>query len=105
MKGKNLFTIAAVSTGLTLGVATQTKAEQRQEQRISSSDVPAAVRSAAQAQAQGGVIVRWEKEGANYEAVIQKSNRQIGLEMDANGRLLSKHNESNENKTGGYSNS
>ena len=38
-------------------------------------------------------IVRWEKEGANFGAVIDKNGRQIGLEMDANGKVISKHNE------------
>ena len=71
------------------------------EQTINSSEVPAAVQSAAQAQAQGGTIIRWEKEGANFEAVIDKNGKQIGLEMDANGKVLSKHNESKEHKTTG----
>jgi hypothetical protein len=43
-------------------------------------------------------IVRWEKEGANYEAVIEKNGKQIGVEMDANGKVLSKHNEAKEHK-------
>jgi uncharacterized membrane protein YkoI len=54
------------------------------------------VQSAAQAQAQGGTIVRWQKEGANFEAVIDKNGRQIDLEMDANGKVLSKHNDAKE---------
>ena len=92
MKTKKLFTIAAVSVGLAFGVTTQAT-EKHEGQTVKSSDVPAAVRSAAQAQAQGGRIVRWEKEGANFGAVIDKNGRQIGLEMDANGKVISKHNE------------
>jgi hypothetical protein len=99
MKTKNLFTVAAVSAGLAFGVTAQANEEKHEEQTINSSDVPTAVQSAAQAQAQGGTIVRWEKEGANFEAVIDKNGRQIGLEMDANGKVLSKHNEA---KEGGY---
>jgi len=101
MKTKKVITVAAVSAGLAFGVAAQAKEEKHEEQTINSSEVPAAVQSAAQAQAQGGRIVRWEKEGANLEAVIQKNNRQIGIEMDANGKLLSKHDESKEHKTTG----
>ena len=101
MKTKKVITVAAVSAGLAFGVAAQAKEEKHEEQTINSSEVPAAVQSAAQAQAQGGRIVRWEKEGANFEAVIQKNNRQIGIEMDANGKLLSKHDESKEHKTTG----
>jgi hypothetical protein len=90
MKTKKLLTVAAVSAGLAFGVAAQAKEQKQEGQTISSSEVPGAVRSAAQAQAQGGIIVRWEKEGANFGAVIQKNDRQIGIEMDANGKVLSK---------------
>ena len=101
MKIKNLFTIAAVSAGLVFGVAAQAKEEKHEEQTINSSDVPAAVQQAAQAEAKGGSIVRWEKEGANYEAVIKKNGKEIGVEMDVNGKVLSKHNEAKEHKEKG----
>jgi len=101
MNAKNLVTIAAVSAGLAFGVTTQAKEEKHEEQTINSSDVPATVQSAAQAQAQGGTIVRWEKEGANFEAVIEKNGKQIGLEMDATGKVLSKHSEAKEHKEKG----
>jgi plastocyanin len=93
MKTKKLFTIAAVSVGLAFGVTAQAANEKHEGQTVKSSDVPAAVQSAAQAQAQGGTIVRWEKEGSNFGAIIDKNGRQIGLEMDANGKVLSKRNE------------
>jgi len=59
------------------------------------------VQQAAQSQAKGGTIVRWEKEGANFEAIINKTGKQIGVEMDANGKVLSKHDESKEHKEKG----
>jgi hypothetical protein len=101
MKMKNLVTVAAVSAGLVFGVAAQAKEEKHEEQIINSSEVPAAVQQAAQTEAKGGTIIRWEKEGANYEAVIQKNGKQIGVEMDANGKVLSKHNEAKEHKEKG----
>jgi plastocyanin len=101
MKTKNLFTIAAVSAGLAFGVTAQAKERESEEQSISSSDVPAAVQQAAQAEAKGGTIVRWEKEGANFEAVIDKDGKQIGVKMDATGKVLSKHNEDKEHKEKG----
>ena len=101
MKTKNLFTVAAISAGLAFGVTAQAKEEKHEEQTINSSDVPAAVQQAAQAEAKGGTIVRWEKEGANFEAVIDKNGKQIGIEMDANGKVLSKHNEAKEHKEKG----
>src|SRR5215212_8792465 len=101
MKAKNLVTVAAVSAALLFSVAAQAKEEKHEEQSINSSDVPAAVQQAAQAEAKGGSILRWEKEGANYEAVINKNGKQIGVEMDANGKVLSKHNEAKEHKEKG----
>ena len=97
MNAKNLVTVAVVSAALSLSVTAQPK-EEHEEQTINSSDVPAAVQQAAQAEAKGGSIVRWEKEGANYEAVIEKKGKQIGVEMDANGKVLSKHDEAKEHK-------
>jgi hypothetical protein len=101
MKMKNLFTAVAVSASLAFGVAAQAKEKEHEEQTINSSEVPAAVQSAAQTQSQGGTIVRWEKEGANFEAVIDKNGKQIGLEIDANGKVLSKHSEAKEHKEKG----
>src|SRR6266481_8463260 len=101
MKTKNLLTVTAISAGLIFGVTAQAKEEKQEEQTINSSDVPAAVQSAAQTQAQGGTIVRWEKEGTNFEAVIEKNGKQIGLEMDASGKVLSKHSEAKEHKEKG----
>jgi uncharacterized membrane protein YkoI len=101
MKMKNLITITAVSASLAFGVTAQAKEREHEEQSISSSDVPAAVQQAAQAEAKGGTIVRWEKEGANFEAVIQKNGKEIGVEMDANGKVLSKHNEAKEHREKG----
>ena len=101
MKAKNLVTIAAVSAALSFSLTAQAKEEKHEEQAVNSSDVPAAVQQAAQAEAKGGSIIRWEKEGANYEAVIQKNGKQIGVEIDANGKLLSKHNEAKEHKEKG----
>ena len=101
MKPNNLIITALVGAGLAFGVAGQVKAREHEEQTISSSDVPAAVQQAAQAEAKGGTIVRWEKEGANFEAVIQKNGKEIGVEMNANGKVLSKHDESKEHKEKG----
>jgi plastocyanin len=98
MNRKTLITVAAISVGLSLSFVQAAQEKEHQEQTINSSEVPAAVQSAAQTQAQGGTIVRWEKEGANFEAVIDKNGKQIGLEIDASGKVLSKHNEANEHK-------
>jgi hypothetical protein len=54
------------------------------------------VQKAADSEAKGGKIVRWEKEGGNYEAVIEKSGKEWGVKIDATGKVLSKHEESKE---------
>jgi len=100
MKTKKLILAALVSAGLAFGVTAQAK-EKEEEQALNSSQVPQAVQQAAQVEAKGGTIVRWEKEGANYEAVIQKNGKQIGVEIDANGKVVSKHNEAKEHKEKG----
>jgi len=100
MKTKNLIATALISAGLAFGVTAQAGEKKHEEHSISSTDVPAAVQQAAQAEAKGGTIVRWEKEGANFEAVIDKNGKQVGVQIDANGKVLSKHNEAQEHKEG-----
>jgi plastocyanin len=101
MKTKKLILAALVSAGLAFGVTAQAKEKEEEEQALNSSQVPQAVQQAAQVEAKGGTIVRWEKEGANYEAVIQKNGKQIGVEIDTNGKVVSKHNEAKEHKEKG----
>src|SRR5215831_13679835 len=98
MRAKNLVTAAIVSASLALIVSAQARGPKHEEQAISASDVPQAVQQAAQAEAKGGTIIRWEKEGANYEAVIAKNGKQTGIEMDAYGKVVSRHDEAKEHK-------
>jgi hypothetical protein len=95
MKTPKLLTIAAVSAGLAFGVA-QAKEKKHEEENINSSDVPQAVQQAAEKQTKGASIVRWEKEGADYEAVVSKNGKEWGYKFDANGKLLGKHSEASE---------
>lgn len=90
--------VLAISAGLALGVVAQAGEKKHEEQGVSMTDVPAAVQQAAQTQAKGGKIVRWEKEGADYEAVIERNGKQWGVKIDANGKVLSKHDEGKEHK-------
>ena len=76
-------------------------AHEEKEATVKMSDVPAAVQKTAEAEAKGGKIVRWEKEGSNYEAVIEKHGKETGVEMNADGKVLSRHNESKEHKEKG----
>jgi hypothetical protein len=67
MKGSNMIVAALLGAGLAFGAATQADEKEHEEQGIST-------------------IIRWEKEGNNYEAVVEKNGKQTGLEMDANGK-------------------
>ena len=46
-------------------------------------------------------ICCWEKEGQNYEAVIEKDGKQTGVEVTADGKVVSRHDESKEHKEKG----
>ena len=96
MKTNKLLAAVAVSAGLALGAAAQVK--EHEEESVNSSDVPAAVQKAGEAEAKGGQVVRWQKEGKNYEAVIEKNGKTWGVEISANGKVLSKHDETKEHK-------
>ena len=93
MKTK-LTTVLAVGCALTLPAFSFAK--EREEKELKSSDVPAAVQKAAEKEATGGKVIRWEKEGGNYEVVIEKNGKQWGFVIDATGKTLSKHDESKE---------
>ena len=94
MKPDKLLITAIVGAGLAFGAAAQAK--EHEEENIDSSKVPAAVQRAAEKEAAGGKIVRWEKEGKAYEAVIEKDGKRWGYRFDANGNMKGKHDESKE---------
>jgi hypothetical protein len=98
MKTKNLVTVAGVSAGLVFAVNAQAHGNKHEEQTINSSQVPAAVQQAAQTEAKGSNIVRWEKEGTNYEAVINENGKEVGVAINANGKVLNRHSEAKEHK-------
>ena len=98
---KHIVRVIAVATVLTLGAWSSLFADEEKEESISASSVPAAVQQAAQAEAKGGTIIRWEKEGNNYEAVIQNGAKQTGIEITADGKVVSRHDESKEHKEKG----
>ena len=90
--------IAASLVFFVSGPSTWAKGREQEEKSISNSSVPAAVQHAADAEAKGGRIVRWEKEGKNYEAVIETNGKQWGVEIDPAGKVRGKHDESAEHK-------
>ena len=98
---KHIIPVIALATGLMFSASTALWADEEREEKVNSSDVPAAVQQAAQAEAKGGTIVRWEKEGNNYEAVIDNNGKQTGVELTPDGKVVSRHDESKEHKEKG----
>ena len=96
MKTSKLFTIAIVSAGLAFGATAYGHGNKEKEASIKSSDVPQAVQQAAEKQLKGASIVRWEKEGANYEAVVSKDGKEWGYKFSASGKMMGKHSEAAE---------
>jgi YD repeat-containing protein len=94
MKSSKLFITAIVSAGLAMGSAAF--AAEHEEENIDASQVPAAVQKAAEKEVAGGKILRWEKEGKSYEAVVEKDGKEWGYTFDANGKMKGKHDESKE---------
>lgn len=92
----NLVSVSVISAGLMISGAVEAHEGKHQEQNIDSSEVPAVVQKAAQTEAKGANIVRWEKEGSNYEAVIKQNHKQIGIAITANGKVLNRHDEAKE---------
>src|SRR3954467_1728877 len=89
-------TTIVMAMGLALAFPVFSFAKEHEEENLNSSQVPAAVMKAAEGQAKGGKIVRWEKEHGKYEAVIDKGGKQWGVVIDDAGKVLSKHDESKE---------
>ena len=98
---KHIIPVIALATGLMFSASTALWADEEREEKVNPSDVPAAVQQAAQAEAKGGTIVRWEKESNNYEAVIDNNGKQTGVELTPDGKVVSRHDESKEHKEKG----
>jgi len=98
---KHIVPAIAVAAVLTLGSWTPLFADEDDEQVISLSDVPAAVQKTFNDEAAGGKIVRVEKEESNFEAVIEKNGKQTGVEVSADGKVVSRHDQSKEHKEKG----
>jgi hypothetical protein len=101
MKTPRLLAIGAVSAGLVFGTIAYGHGKGEKEASINSSDVPQAVQQAADKEFKGASIVRWEKEGANYEAVVSKDGKEWGYKFSASGKMLGKHSEAGEKEEKG----
>jgi hypothetical protein len=98
---KKLMTTLSVAVVLGLACPVLSSAEEEKETTVNMSDVPAAVQQTFKQEAAGGRIVRIEKEENNYEVVIEKNGKQTGIEVNADGKVVSRHNEKKEHKEKG----
>jgi hypothetical protein len=98
---KKLVTTLSMAVVLGLACPVLSSAEEENETTMKMSDVPAAVQKTFKEEAAGASIVRIEKEENNYEVVIEKNGKQTGVEVNADGKVVSRHNEKKEHKEKG----
>ena len=95
VKTNNILIALLIGGGLGLSVL-PAQAKENDEENINATNGPLPVANAAESAVQGAKILRWEKEGENYEAVIQKDGREWGYTFGPHGKWLGKHEEARE---------
>jgi uncharacterized membrane protein YkoI len=94
--------IATFATVIGLGAAVSqgARADEKQEKIVSIDQIPAPARTALLSEAKGEPIRRVEIEMENgrsvYEGVVQKGSEEMGITVDAQGRVLGHHSEKKE---------
>jgi hypothetical protein len=111
MRLKTLLLIGALATP-TVSVATSafadqptqqkpTQQNQKTEQTVNLSDIPAAARQGLEREAKGAPISKVEEmqQGGRtvYEAHVKQGKHETGIVVDASGKLVSRHSEQKEN--------
>ncbi len=103
MKTTKLIAAMAVSAGLAFGVAAQ--AHEQKEETVDMNSLPAAVQKTLKDKAADSEIVRVEKETKHgktvYEGVVKENGKEWGIQVDADGKFLKKHDESKGHKEKG----
>jgi hypothetical protein len=94
--------VAIIAT-LTLPVVSCAKENENEEETtVNMSDLPTEVQKTIKEKAGSDEIVRIEKETEKgkevYEAVVKTNGKEWGIQVDASGKYLGKHDESNEHK-------
>jgi hypothetical protein len=95
MKTNHLLIVLLIGGGLALSVL-PAQAKDSDDANINAANIPLSVVNAAESAVQGSKIVRWEKEGDNYEAVIEKDGKEWGYTFGPHGKWLGKHEEGKE---------
>ena len=99
MRFRNLLLGAALTT--TLPVATTAVAGEGHEKSVKLEDIPAPARQTILKEAKGAPILKVEEEHKHgktlYEASVQQGKDEMGIVVDAKGKLVGKHSEKAEN--------
>jgi uncharacterized membrane protein YkoI len=104
MQLKNLFLIAtlAVSSVPIPFTALADEGGEEHEKVVKLEDIPAPARKTILKEARGAPILKVEEEKEKgktvYEATVKKGNDEIGIVVDAQGKLINKHSEKNEHE-------
>ena len=95
MRFRNLLLGAALTA--TLPVATTAVAGEGHEKSVKLEDIPAPARQTILKEAKGAPVLKVEEEQKHgktlYEASVQQGKDEVGIVVDAKGKLIGKHSE------------
>ena len=101
MRFRKLLLIAALSAPA-VSMATHAFADEENEKVVNISDIPVAAQKGLKREAQGAPILKVEEEQQGgqtvYEGHVKQGNEEMGIVVDANGDLVGKHSEKDENE-------
>jgi uncharacterized membrane protein YkoI len=106
MRTTKLIAVMAVSASLAFGVAAQAHGKHgKKEETVDMNSLPAEVQKTLKDKAGDSEIIRVEKETKHgkivYEGVVKKDGKEWGILVDADGKFLKQHDESQEHKEKG----
>ena len=93
MKTRELIIVLLIGGGLALSVL-PAQAKGHEEEDMNVSNVPLPVLNSAESAVQGSKVLRWEKEGDNYQAVIEKDGREWTYTFGPHGKWLGRQEQS-----------
>ena len=101
MRFESLVLVAALSTSAMTAVV-MASADEKHESKVTLESIPAAARQTILAEANGApvlnVVIEKKSGKTLYEAHVKKGGEVIGITVDADGKLVSKHSEKDEDK-------
>lgn len=101
MRLRNLLLIAALAAPAASLAGTASAGESKEKEKtVKLEDIPAPARQEILKEANGAPVLRveveHEKSRTVYEGVIKQGKEEVGIVVDAKGKLIGKHSEKNE---------